>query len=235
MCSGGGFGQQAAAAKAQVSQIIRWVSHNSAVVAVAAGAVLVMYGFYRISVRLMKFFLNVSDKQVFNMGCTCGFFAALGIAGAVVGSYRYLNISARAVKRAAVAELRKHQHVEEALGGYWRQGRFRGYASESVHEAVYGTERRQRASYWELPAQRMQMIFHLKGAKRDGMVSLEAYKKYGAIRFEMLSLDVAGTKEHIFLEGGDDHELFGELLEMFQTAKDAQSLKNASRKASGGA
>ena len=76
MCTGGGGGAYKGAGgytmadgATQVRNAWRWASSNSAIVGVAAGALLVMYGFYRLSIRLMKFFLNVSDKQIFNMGC----------------------------------------------------------------------------------------------------------------------------------------------------------------------
>ena len=49
-----------------------------------------------------------------------------------------------------------------------------------MEEALKGSERRVRSSYLEAPARRVQMIFQLKGAKTDGMVSLEAYKRSGA-------------------------------------------------------
>ena len=43
-----------------------------------------MYGFYRGSVRIMRFFFNVSDKQIFNIGFVGGMVAAAFIVGAGV-------------------------------------------------------------------------------------------------------------------------------------------------------
>lgn len=80
-----------------------------------------------------------------------------------------------------------------------------------MREAAAGSERRARTSYFEAPSRRIQMIFMLRGHARDGMVSLEAYKRGGSYHFDMLSLDLkaypaAGLKpEHIFLSGDSDH------------------------------
>ena len=65
---------------------------------------------------------------------------------------------------------------------------------------------------------RVQMIFQVKGATKDGMVSLEAYKRSGQYHFEMLSLDISDG-EHLFLEGSDDHPLFPELKKFMKQRK----------------
>ena len=228
MCSraaGNGAGEMAETLR----RATKWVSRNSAVISVGVGAVLVMYGFYRVSIRLMKFFLNVSDKQIFHIGMVCGVITAVFIAASVVGAHRHLNISPDTVYRAAVSELRRHPAVEESLGGFWRPGKFRGYAIESLRDAVYGSERRVRSSYLEMPAQRMQMIFAVRGAARDGMVSLEAFKRGGEVRFEMLSLDVRGTQEHVFLVGEDDHPLFPDIHELLGNSRAACEQKRQAR------
>jgi len=62
--------------------VFRWAQANTTVVAVICGASLVMYGFYRFSVRTMKFFFNVSDKQIFTIGFVGGMLASLFIVGA---------------------------------------------------------------------------------------------------------------------------------------------------------
>merc|ERR1712129_332178 len=58
---------------------LNWAGENRTVVGVLCGAVLVMYGFYRGSVRLMKFFFNVSDRQIFEMGFLVGLITAVVI------------------------------------------------------------------------------------------------------------------------------------------------------------
>ena len=184
------------------------------------GASLVMYGFYRGSVRLMRFFFNVSDKQIFNLGFFGGIFACLFILGAGTYQYRRVSTSADGVYRAALAELRKYESVETALGGAWRPSGFRGYKIESLKDALQGSERRQRSSYWEPPAPRVQMIFLVKGIERHGMVSLEAYKRWGEHKFSLLTLDLKGKgklpPEHLFLEGSQDVVLFKELSEILE-------------------
>jgi hypothetical protein len=203
----------APAAEGRVTMLqnaLSWCIENRAVVGVIAGAVLVMYGFYRGSVRIMKFFFNVSDKQIFTIGCCCGALAAAGIIAAGFATHRHLSLHIDDVYHAAVRELRKHDKVEEKLGGFFAPTGFRGYVLESFEEAVKGSERRARSSYFEAPARRLQMIFQVKGATKDGMVSLEAYKRSGQYHFEMLSLDISDG-EHLFLEGSDDHPLFPEL------------------------
>ena len=182
-----------------------------------AGASLVMYGFYRGSVRLMRFFFNVSDKQIFNIGFAVGALTILTMGGAAFGTYRYLNLHMGEIKRAAVQEMRKNDKVQKALGEMWTPGAFRGYAFESWEEAVKGSERRVRSNFYEAPARRVQMIFTVKGTHGDGMVSLEAYKRSGEYHFEMLSLDIVGG-EHLFLLGDDDHALFPEVGDMMSKA-----------------
>ena len=69
-----------------------WAKQNTTVVAVVLGASLVMYGFYRFSVRVMKFFFNVSDKQIFEIGFLVGIITAVGIIGAGVATHRHLSL-----------------------------------------------------------------------------------------------------------------------------------------------
>ena len=66
--------------------------------------------------------------------------------------------------RVALRELRKSESVEKALGGVWRPANFRGYSVESLKDAVHGSDRRARKTFFEAPSRRIQMIFMLKGA-----------------------------------------------------------------------
>ena len=91
---------------------------------------------------------------------------------------------------------------------------FRGYSSESLEEAIKGSERRARSTFLEAPSRRMQMVFGVQGAKHDGVVSLEAHKRGTKIWFDMLSLDVRGSKQHMFLKGDKDRPLFPEIAEV---------------------
>ena len=70
-------------------------------------SVAVMYGFYRGSVRLMKFFFNVSDKQIFTLGFAGGILAALIIGGSAAYAQRRLTFQVDDVYRAALRQLRK--------------------------------------------------------------------------------------------------------------------------------
>ena len=58
--------------------------------------------------------------------------------------------------------LRKHDKVDTAMGGFWAPRGFKGYQIESWEEAVQGSERRVRSSYYEAPARRMQMVFQVR-------------------------------------------------------------------------
>jgi len=40
--------------------------------------------------------------------------------------------------------------VKKALGEFWRPGKFRGYALESLEDAAMGSERRARSSYFQV-------------------------------------------------------------------------------------
>ena len=142
-----------------VAQAVSWMSHNRTMVAVMCGASIVVYGLYRFSVRTMKFFFHVSDKEIFTIGFVTGLVAAAGIAAAVLFVNRFITFQPDHLYRAALQELRKNSAVEEALGGFWRPTNFRGYAAESLEEAVRGSERRARSTYLEAPSRRMQMVF----------------------------------------------------------------------------
>jgi hypothetical protein len=109
--------------------------------------------------------------------------------------------------------------VKKALGEFWRPGKFRGYALEPLGDATLGSERRARSSYFEIPSQRVQMIFEVKGLDHRGIVSLEAFKRRGEYQFEMLSLDVPATGQHLLLTGSKDHVLFPEIVSVLEGAK----------------
>lgn len=51
-----------------------------------------MYGFYRGSIRLMKFFFNVSDKQIFEIGFLVGLLTAAVVIVSGVLTHRHLNL-----------------------------------------------------------------------------------------------------------------------------------------------
>jgi len=219
LCTEPGPGATGASYLTAGRQVLAWMKQNTTVVAVIAGAAMVMYGFYRFSIRVMKFFFNVSDKTIFTGGFVLGMVAMAAIIGTAAYTNRFLSLNIEQVYQAAQRELRLHESVTEAMGGAWHPTSFKGYAIESLQNAVQGSERRARSSFLEAPARRVQMIFTIKGLGRNGMVSLEAYKRNGAHHFEMLSLDVQETDEHIFLMGEDDHKLFPEVTAMLKAAK----------------
>ena len=196
-------------------QAAGWANQNRTVVGVLAGAVAVMYGFYRASMWIMHFFFNVSDREIFNIGFVVGLLAAVVVAAGAVYVQRRFTVDADQVYRAALAQLRKHEKAHSVLGEFWRSSGFRGYKVESLKDAVQGSERRQRSSYLEAPSRRIQMLFMVKGVERSGWVSCQAHKRGGEYIFELLSLDVgpSGGKppEHILLEGDQDLILFSEL------------------------
>ena len=227
MCTGS---QESYSRPNAAQQMWSWARQNNGVVLVVGGMTLVMYGFYRGSVRIMKFFFNVSDKQIFTLGFMAGMVAAAAIAGSgAVAARRLSSFHVDDVYRAGVKELRKHAQVSECLGGSWQPGAFRGYAVESLRDAVQGSERRARSNFWEAPARRVQMIFVVKGPERDGMVSLEAHKRGGEYHFEMLSLDMNESRtmpaEHLFLAGKDDHALFDEVADLLGASRAAAQKK----------
>jgi len=203
---------------AMLKNALNWAGENRTVVGVLFGAVLVMYGFYRGSVRLMKFFFNVSDKQIFEMGFLVGLITAVVVIVSGVLAHRHHNLRIDDAYKAAVSHLRNHEKVDKALGGFWAPRGFKGYQVESWDEAVKGSERRVRSSYYEAPARRVQMVFQVKGAAKDGLVSFEAYKRSGDYHFDMLSVDI-DDGEHLFLEGDDDHPLFPEMTAMLAKMK----------------
>jgi len=216
LCTGPGPSSSAEGTLGAASTALAWARQNTTVVGVIFVAAMVMYGFYRFSVRVMKFFFNVSDKEIFTGGFVLGMIAMAAIIGTGMYANRFLSMHTDEIYRAAMRELRKHESVDKAMGGVWHPTGFQGFALESMAEAIQGSERRVRSSFFESPARRVQMIFTVKGIGRNGMVSLEAYKRSGEIHYEMLSLDVQETNEHLFLEGDHDHELFPEVAAMLQ-------------------
>ena len=76
LCTGAGpTGSKGPGTLGLGKQALTWAQQNTTVVAVIFGATLVMYGFYRFSVRVMKFFFNVSDKEIFTGGFVLGMVA----------------------------------------------------------------------------------------------------------------------------------------------------------------
>jgi len=215
-----GTASQAATA---LTQALSWARQNRTTVFVIAGMTCVMYGFYRGSVRLMKFFLHVPPQQIFTAGFIGGILAGIVIAVSALLVQRRMTFHVDEVFGAAVRELRKNPKVEAALGEAWHPGGFRGYSVESLQEATVGSERRVRSSYFEAPSRRVQMIFMVRGMERDAMVSLEAFKREGDYHFDMLSLDLKAKPglpaEHIFLEGSSDHILFCEITELLTSTR----------------
>jgi hypothetical protein len=203
-----------------VKQVITWAKQNRTVVGVLLATSVVMYGFYRGSMRLMRFFFNVTDKQVFTIGFGVGMVSVGAVAAAVFMAQRRYTFHVDQVYHAALRKLRAHAAVETALGEFWRPSGFRGYKVESLKEAIQGSDRRARSSFFEAPSRRVQMIFMVRGLERDGMVSLEAHKRGIDYNFSMLSLDVKPdaarglSSQHIFLEGSSDVVLFKDLAEV---------------------
>ena len=215
-----------------VQAALHWARQNSSVVLVLGGASLVMYGFYHFSFHIMHFFLNVHPKDIFTMGFAGGMVAAVLILGAGVYANGRMMTTADGVYHAAIAELRKNDAVKKALGGPkgggWRPSGFRGYKIESLKDAIQGSDRRQRSTFLEAPSRRVQMIFLVKGMERNGMVSLQAFKREGEYRFELLTLDLKATPgmkhEHLLLLGTTDVVLFPELSEILDASHDAAKL-----------
>jgi len=196
-------------------QLLAWANSNRTVVGVLTAACAVMYGFYRASMYIMHFFFNVSEKDVFNIGFAFGLVTAILVVGAGAYAQRRVTVDPGQVYRHAVSCLRQHEVVNEHLGEFWRASGFRGYKVESLTDAVQGSERRARTSYFEAPSRRVQMIFMVKGIERSGMVSLQAHKRSGGYIIEMLALDLLAAEgkpaQHVFLEGDVDQILFSEL------------------------
>lgn len=242
----------------QAREGVEWLRTNRVLLGVVGGAFLVMYGFYRISIRLMTFFLNVPPQQIFTAGMAVGAattvrqptakttaprtchlasgrlhdlrhtipvprmcMQALAVIGLRTGR-RYILVRIDDVFDAANKAMRTEparSSVKKALGEFWRPGKFRGYALEALGDATLGSERRARSSYFQVPSQRVQMIFEVKGLDHRGIVSLEAYKRRGEYQFEMLSLDVPATGEHLLIAGSKDRVLFPEIVSVLEGAK----------------
>ena len=71
------------------------------------------------------------------------------------------------------------------------------------------------------------MIFLVKGIERNGMVSLEAFKRGGDYNFSLLSLDLKAVPErdlpaeHLFLAGSMDTMLFKEVSEILEATRNS--------------
>ena len=88
----GGAQERAAAGVSLLKQFASWANQNRSVVGVLVAACCVMYGFYRGSIRLMKFFFNVTDKQIFEIGFLVGLLTAVVVIVSGVLTHRHLNL-----------------------------------------------------------------------------------------------------------------------------------------------
>lgn len=158
-------------------------------IAGATGAVVVIYGVSVLVYDLTSTLVNLSFEQVFYTG----FFVGLGSAAVVVGAglwaYRAVTLSPSQVFRAAMAKLQKSEAVRSKLGPHVNAGPLRAYYTVPGHLAVA-----KGSLAPTLVAPHTQMLFQIVGEWGEGMVSVEALKYKGKLKFNFVAVDVLGSK-----------------------------------------
>ncbi|KAI3438198.1 hypothetical protein D9Q98_000635 [Chlorella vulgaris] len=170
-----------------------WQNHNKAIV--GTGAALLCYLLWRAMYRTSQAFISLSETAA-----ASGFLALA--AAAVAFGYLYLRrrftVDSKSVYRQAMYRLNTHPGLLEVMGA--------PLAGSPVQASVLtGGTIRFKGLRPKLQSKRIQMIFPLKGSERRGLVSLEAKKRHGQLRFKLLAVDVpsvSGGEQRIFLEGG---------------------------------
>ncbi|KAL4452340.1 hypothetical protein ABPG75_008002 [Micractinium tetrahymenae] len=170
-----------------------WHNHHNAIIAAAAAGT--CYATWRLLLAASGVFVDVEGTAA------APTLLALS-ASAVAFGYLYLRrrytIDPAAVYRLAMYRLNTHPGLLEVMGA--------PLVGSPVQASVLtGGSIRFRGVRPKVQSKRLQMIFPLKGAERRGLVSLEAKKRHGQLRFKLLAVDVpcaAGGEQRIFLEGG---------------------------------
>ncbi|KAJ1620755.1 hypothetical protein T492DRAFT_847553 [Pavlovales sp. CCMP2436] len=168
--SGSAF-ERAQSVRGKVLHAFAMANENRFVVLTIAGALVGMYGFYRVTVKAMpksspppppqSFLLNVSDATIFNIGFVAGLVTAAIVVVAAIATHRYTSLSIDGLKHVALLRAQQDGRVAQKLGGNYFEAHpmFRAYTFETLSDAIFGTERRVRSSYLELPARRARLMF----------------------------------------------------------------------------
>jgi hypothetical protein len=192
-----------------------------------AGALIGMYGFYRVTVKVMGFLLHVSDATIFNIGFATGLVAAAAVVAAAVVTHRYTALSVDGLKHAALVAAQEDIRVAQRLGHQFFEAHptFRAYTFESLRDAIFGSERRARSSFYQLPARRCRLMFQVQGSIHDGVLAVEGFKRVGLYEIEAMALYVTDTGELVHLRGEPQramHALFEDVLSLKTQAKRAR-------------
>lgn len=175
----------------------------------------------------MSFLLHVSDATIFNIGFATGLVAAAAVVAAAVATHRYTSLSVDGLKRVALLAAQQDHRVAQKLGSQYFEARptFRAYTFETLHDAVFGSERRARSTYYQIPARRCRLMFQVQGSVHDGVLAVEGFKRSGNYEIEAMALYVTDTGEMVTLRGDDSrsrHALFEDVLALKTQAKRAR-------------
>lgn len=204
--------------------LLRTANENRFVILTIGGALVAMYGFYRVTVKTMSFLLHVSDATIFNLGFATGIVAAAAVVAAAFATHRLTSLSVDGLKRAALLAAQQDYRVAQKLGSQYFEARptFRAYTFETLHDAVFGSERRARSSYYQVPARRCRLMFQVQGSVHDGVLAVEGFKRSGKYEIEAMALYVTDTGETVALRGDEAvgrHALFEDVLALKTQAK----------------
>ncbi|KAI7844150.1 hypothetical protein COHA_002285 [Chlorella ohadii] len=169
-----------------------WQNHGNA--AIALGAAGACYGLWRALLGASSVFVDVGGSATGGMLAI----AASGVAFGYLYLRRRYTIDPQAVYRLAMYRLNTHPGLLEVMGAPL-------VGSHVQASVLTGGSLHFKGLRPRLQSKRLQMIFPLKGAERRGLVSLEAKKRHGHLRFVLLAVDVpsvAGGEQRIYLEGG---------------------------------
>lgn len=129
-------------------------------------------------------------------------------AGGAFYVYRAMTLSPKQVYRAAMYKLQRSDTVRAKLGPHVRAGQLKAFATIPGHMSLAG------GSVPRLVAPHTQMLFQVVGEWGEGMVTVEALKHKGSLKFNVLALDtlarqgapaelvlVAGKEEFLHVRG----------------------------------
>lgn len=227
---GGGGGSTFAhvhATRARLVTLLNAANENRFVLLTVGCALVAMYGFYKVTVKTMSFLLHVSDATIFNLGFLTGLIAAACVVAAAVATHRYTSLSVDGLKRTALIAAQQDYRVSKALGSQYFEAHptFRAYTFETLRDALFGSERRARSSYTQLPARRCRLMFQVHGSVHDGVIAVEGFKRAGVYEIEAMSLFVTDTGEFVTLQGDEArsrHALFEDVLTLKTQVKRAR-------------
>ena len=164
------------------------------------GALVAVYGTWRVLVWSVNSFLSLDMYNVFEYGFAAGAGTMAAVGFGALRAWRLTSISPDAAFRAAMAVVDVSPAAEAALGTNIRAGVLKAYTASPAHVQA------RRGLAWVEP--RIQLLFQVVGELGTAMVTAEAVLHRGALAFTVVAIDVLPTATQaarvIVLLGSED-------------------------------